>query len=59
MGDIFGDPVVATALLDRLLHQADVIRIEGAEPDGIPPARGMAVEGCRSGNCLSKISRAQ
>ena len=29
-GDIFGDPVVATALLDRLLHHAGVIQIEGA-----------------------------
>ena len=29
-GDIFGDPVVATALLDRLLHHAVVIQIEGA-----------------------------
>ena len=29
-GDIFGDPVVATALLDRLLHHASVIQIEGA-----------------------------
>ena len=29
-GDIFGDPVVATALLDRLLHHAIVIQIEGA-----------------------------
>ena len=28
--DIFGDPVVATALPDRLLHHAAVIRIEGA-----------------------------
>ena len=28
-GDIFGDPVVATALLDRLLHHAAVIQIEG------------------------------
>jgi len=26
----FGDPVVATALLDRLLHHAIVIQIEGA-----------------------------
>ena len=29
-GELFGDPVVATALLDRLLHHATVIRIEGA-----------------------------
>jgi IstB-like ATP binding protein len=29
-GDIFGDPVVATALLDRLLHHAAVIQIEGS-----------------------------
>jgi DNA replication protein DnaC len=29
-GDIFGDPVVATALLDRLLHHAVVIQIEGS-----------------------------
>ncbi len=28
-GEIFGDPVVATALLDRLLHHAIVIPIEG------------------------------
>jgi hypothetical protein len=29
-GDVFGNPVVATALLDRLLHHAIVIQIEGA-----------------------------
>jgi DNA replication protein DnaC len=29
-GDLFGHPVVATALLDRLLHHAVVIHIEGA-----------------------------
>ncbi|MGD0720830.1 MAG: IS21-like element helper ATPase IstB [Roseiarcus sp.] len=29
-GDIFGDPVVATALLDRLLHHAVVLQIEGS-----------------------------
>ncbi len=28
--DIFGDPVVAIALLHRLLHHAIVIQIEGA-----------------------------
>jgi DNA replication protein DnaC len=29
-GEVFGDPVVATALLDRLLHYAVVIQIEGS-----------------------------
>ena len=29
-GDIFGSPVVATALLDRLLHHAIVVQIESA-----------------------------
>lgn len=29
-GDVFGDTVVATALLDRLLHHAVVVQIEGA-----------------------------
>lgn len=29
-GEVFGGPVVASALLDRLLHHAVVIRIEGA-----------------------------
>lgn len=29
-GDVFGDPVVATALLDRLLHHAVVLQIEGS-----------------------------
>jgi DNA replication protein DnaC len=29
-GDVFGSPVVATALLDRLLHHAIVVQIEGA-----------------------------
>ena len=29
-GELFGDPVVATALLDRLLHHAVVVQIEGA-----------------------------
>lgn len=30
MGEVFGDPVVAAALLDRLLHHAVVIQIEGS-----------------------------
>lgn len=29
-GEVFADPVVATALLDRLLHHAVVVQIEGA-----------------------------
>lgn len=29
-GEVFGDPVVATALLGRLLHHAVVVQIEGA-----------------------------
>ena len=29
-GDVFGDPVVATALLDRLLHHAVVVQIVGS-----------------------------
>ena len=29
-GEVFGDPVVAPALLDRLLHHAIVIQIEGS-----------------------------
>src|SRR6201746_2292240 len=46
-GKVFGDPVVATALLDRLLHHAVVVHIEGASyrlrqhadlvPEGLRP----------------------
>jgi hypothetical protein len=36
---IIGSPVVATALLDRLLHHAIVIQIEGASQLPAPPAR--------------------
>ena len=28
-GDVFGDPVVATAILDRLLHHSHVLTIRG------------------------------
>ena len=28
-GEVFGDPVVATAILDRLLHHSHVITIRG------------------------------
>jgi DNA replication protein DnaC len=44
-GQVFGDPVVATALLDRLLHHAIVVHIEGASyrlrqhADLVPDAR--------------------
>jgi len=47
-GEVFGDPVVAGALLDRVLHHAVVVRIEGASyrlrqhadllPDPVPAA---------------------
>ncbi len=42
-GQVFGDPVIATALLDRLLHHAIVVHIEGssyrmrAHADLLPP----------------------
>ncbi len=42
-GQVFGDPVIATALLDRLLHHAVVVHIEGssyrmrAHADLLPP----------------------
>lgn len=35
-GAVFGDPVVATALLDRLLHHAVVVHIEGASYRNTP-----------------------
>ena len=48
---VFGDPVVATALLDRLLHHATVLQIEGSSyrmrrhadlvPDATRQARGV------------------
>jgi DNA replication protein DnaC len=44
-GEVFGNPVIATALLDRLLHHAVVVQIEGASyrlrqhADLLPDAR--------------------
>ncbi len=29
-GDVFGDPTVASAMIDRIVHHADVISLEGA-----------------------------
>ncbi len=39
-GQVFGDPVVATALLDRLLHHAVVIQIEGSRSFATGPRVG-------------------
>jgi DNA replication protein DnaC len=50
-GQVFGDPVVATALLDRLLHHAVVVHIEGASyrlrqhADLVPALRPNGVPG--------------
>ena len=38
-GEVFGDPVVATALLDRLLHHAVVVQIEGRQLPAAPACR--------------------
>jgi DNA replication protein DnaC len=48
VGSVFGDPVVATAILDRLLHHSQVITIRGDSyrlrekrrslPTGLPKA---------------------
>jgi hypothetical protein len=59
-GQVFGDPVVATALLDRLLHHAVVVHIEGASyrlrehadliPEALrPAAAGVAADPPRRG----------
>ena len=48
-GQVFGDPVIATALLDRLLHHAVVVHIEGSSyrmrqhADLLPPVQPPSV----------------
>ena len=48
-GQLFGDPVIATALLDRLLHHAVVVQIEGSSyrmrqhADLLPQAQRSAI----------------
>jgi hypothetical protein len=50
LGDVFGDRVIATAILDRILHHAITINIRGnsyrlKEAQGRPraPRRGLGV----------------
>ena len=31
-GEIFGDEVVAAAMIDRLVHHAEIVDIEGTQP---------------------------
>jgi hypothetical protein len=57
-GEVFGDPVVATALLDRLLHHAVVVQIEGSSnrlcqhadlmPESVAPKRSSIPQSRRS-----------
>ena len=35
-GEIFGDEVVAAAMIDRLVHHAEILSLEGRQ---LPPAR--------------------
>jgi hypothetical protein len=49
-GDVIGDPVVATAVLDRMLHQSHVVTIKGESyrlkskrGSGIMPAKLAAI----------------
>ena len=58
-GQVFGDPVIATALLDRLLHHAVVVHIEGSSyrmrqhadllPPVPPPGTRLDVQAKRRG----------
>ena len=57
-GEVFGDPVVATALLDRLLHHAIVIQIEGSSyrlrqhADLVPTRKLCRGSAARPGGCV-------
>jgi hypothetical protein len=39
MGELFGDPLLASAAMDRLLHDAHVLILDGASFRN-PPAEG-------------------
>lgn len=47
-GTVFGDPVVATAILDRLLHHSQVITIRG---DSYPCAKNAAPASSKRRSC--------
>ena len=54
-GEVFGDAVVATALLDRLLHHAVVVQIDGQLPPA-PARRELMPEHVRSKATLAPPS---
>ena len=60
-GEVFGDTVVATALVDRLLHHAIVVRIEGASyrlrRHADPAARQPRVKAAAPGRHSATASR--
>lgn len=53
---VFGDPVVATAILDRLLHHPTVITIRG---DSIASAKNAVPVSCRNPEQLQKPTKPQ
>ena len=66
-GEIFGDPVVAAALLDRLLHHAVVIHDEGSSyrlrehaallPEGLKSRRRRRLAGDRADRARTRRVR--
>lgn len=44
MGSIFGDPIIATVIIDRLLHRSTTVNIRGESS----PPRGAAQGGVAS-----------